>query len=92
MPACVSAIRGSGVITGSVDSSAVLLNERSSEYTITFNGSAADEKIVGSYVVHWAKLPSEYGAMAVMKINKAILPALNVNACPSDAESSAWAG
>lgn len=83
---------GSGPLTGTVDSSAILLQAKSSDYTITFNGDVAGGKMVGSYVVHWPKLQSEFGNMSLTKTSTTILSTINVNHCPSDAEKRAWAG
>ncbi|HEX7157556.1 MAG TPA: tetratricopeptide repeat protein, partial [Edaphobacter sp.] len=82
---------GSGPLTGGVDSSAILLQEKTANYTITFSGDVANGRIVGNYVVHWPNLQSELGNMSMAKISQPILAAINVNACPSDADNRAWA-
>jgi tetratricopeptide (TPR) repeat protein len=82
---------GSGPLTGGVDSSTILLQAKSANYTITFSGDVAGDRIAGNYVVHWPNLQNELGNMSFTKTTQPILASINVNACPSDADNRAWA-
>lgn len=82
---------GSGPLTGNIQSSTILLEEKARDFIIIFKGEVTEGRIAGNYVVSWPNLPAEFGTMAMTKTSP-ILAGISASACPSDADNRAWAG